>query len=124
MDVIPSFKDLDTTIKLFEKFHKDMAKLDISVDMSYDEFCDTWINSGYLGDMYEYTMLPDEPCRSVGADNVVILLTAESYSLEAALGGNVSYSETFEPLEPEVDYCKETDSVALWDEYEGDESPY
>jgi len=120
MDVIPSFRDLDTTVELFEQFHKDMAKLDISVDMTYEDFCDTWINSGMLGDMNEYIMLPDEPCKSVGIDNVVVLPIDRATSLHAALSGQVWYEEEFKVYEPEGDYCKPTDSDSSWiDCYEG-----
>ena len=120
MDVIPSFRDLDTTVELFEQFHKKMDKINILVDLSYEEFCDTWINSGCLGDMAEYEMWPDGPCTSVGADNVVIVPTDRATSLSCAVRGIVKYEEEFDVLEPETEYCKPTDSCDSWeDAYEG-----
>jgi len=122
MDVnkLPSFKDV--AIKRFEHFHKEMEQYDTAVDLSYDEWCDLWINSGYIEDIDDYIMLPTEPCRSVGYDNIIILHKDDAGALHGALLGFPVGA--YEPFEPEVEYCEPTDSVVPWDEYEDGESPY
>ena len=121
MDVnkLPSFKDV--AMSKYESFIKNMKEYNILVDISYEDWCDLWINSGMLEDIDECIMLPNEIHRSIEATDVVIMPKEDAASLLAALQSKAWYSDQFTVYEGEVDFCDTTDSADSWvDTYEGE----
>jgi len=70
--IIPSFRDLDTTKDQYNTFSNTMVDNGITVDLSYDQWCDLFEVNGCVEDLLDLYVVPNSRSEVINEDNAIV----------------------------------------------------